>query len=295
MRSITKKEFKAIVSKMETETRKQLEEANDIVVSADGTIQDSTSCNQSDDSLDRIYTIGYEYFEKNRKEDFDVEKIRGTFEERNLGQSYLKPNVDIITAEIYRKEIEQLHTELQDYIQKSLIVAIRIGELLFQQKQIMVHGRFTHWAKKHLPFSLRTAQNYMKLYSYKEELAQKNITTISDAYAAIAGEPAPDEVLDVDDSVKPKSFSAFVKDIELDEFQLPKKINKGVEGKIALNIDTLEEMKKDKGYFSSYKGKFTKMIIRMPYTISDPSLYGMFLQAAVPLMKPGGKIIFYRE
>jgi len=54
-------------------------------------------------------------------------------------------------------------------------------------------------------------------------------------------------------------------------------------------------MKKDKGYFAIYRGKFTKMIIKMPYTISDPSLYGMFLQAAVPLMKSGGKIIFYKE
>ncbi len=212
-----------------------------------------------------------------------------------MGKSYLRVDADIQMAEKYRQEIEQLYSEFQDYIKKSLIIAIRLGELLFQQKLLMVHGTFTHWAKRHLPFSLRTAQNYMKLYSYKEELAQKNITTISDAYAAIAGEPAPDEVLDVDNSEKPKSFSAFVRDIELDGFQLPKKINKGVESKIGLDKNTIEDMKKDKGYFASYKGKFTKMILRMPYTISDPSLYVEFFQAAVPLMKSGGKIIFCKE
>lgn len=295
MRSITKKEFNEIVSKMEPEKRKQLEEANNIAVSADGTIQASTSCNSPEDSLDRIYIIGYDYLEKNRNKDFDAEKIKGTFEEKYMGQSYLRADADIQIAEIYRQEIEQLHTQFQGYIKKSLVIAIRIGELLHQQKQLMVHGLFTHWAEKHLPFSLRTAQNYMKLYSYKDSLAQKKIITISDAYAAIAGEPAPDEVVDVDDSIKPKCFSEFVKDIKLDEFELPKKINKGVEDKVAVNKATIEEMKKDKGYFASYKGKYTKMIIRMPYTISDPSLYGEFFQAAVPLMKSGGKIIFYKE
>lgn len=295
MRSITKKEFNEIVAKMEPETRKQLEEANNLVVSADGTIQDSTSCIPAEESPDRIYTIGYDYLEKNRKKDFDAEKIKGTFEEKYMGQSYLRADADIQIAEIYRQEIEQLHAQFQGYIKKSLIIAIRIGELLHQQKQLMVHGLFTHWAEKHLPFSLRTAQNYMKLHSYKDSLAQKKIITISDAYAAIAGEPAPDEVVDVDDSLKPKNFSEFVKDIELDEFELPKKINKGVEEKMAVSKSTIEEMKKDKGYFAIYKGKFSKMIVRMPYSINDPSLFGEFLQAAVPLMKSGGKIIFYKE
>lgn len=295
MRSITKKEFKEIVSKIEPSTKKQLEEANGVIISQDGTIQDSTSCIPSDDSLDRIYTIGYDYLEKNRKKDVDVEKIRGTFEGRNLGQSYLRADADILKAEKYRQEIEQLHAQFQDYLKKSLEIAIRIGELLHQQKLLMVHGTFTHWAERHLPFTLRTAQNYMRLYAYREALSQKNITTINEAYAAISGEPAPDEVIFVDNDTKTKDFMVSLGTIDLEGIDVPKKILKGYETKMTVNKSVIDEMKKDNGDYARYKGRITKMLIRMPYNIDQPLLFGEFLQAAVSLMRAGGKIIFYKE
>ena len=88
---------------------------------------------------------------------------------------------------------------------------------IFEQKKRIRYGCFTRWATEYLPFDIRTAQNYMKLYICKEELERKEITTISDAYAALEGEATPEEIIEVDDSIDISSKPTIVNTwIELD-------------------------------------------------------------------------------
>lgn len=62
------------------------------------------------------------------------------------------------------KEIKALHHEIGGRLKSSPDKAIRIGELLSQQKESMERGRFTAWVKANLPFTERTARRYMQLY-----------------------------------------------------------------------------------------------------------------------------------
>ncbi len=49
------------------------------------------------------------------------------------------------------EEITKLHSEIAGHLRTSLEKAIKIGELLAEQKESLKHGEFTPWVKKHLP------------------------------------------------------------------------------------------------------------------------------------------------
>ena len=55
-------------------------------------------------------------------------------------------------------EIAKLHDEIYGAFKTTLEKAIRIGELLTEQKQNLKHGEFTSWVENNLPFTERTAQ-----------------------------------------------------------------------------------------------------------------------------------------
>ena len=61
-------------------------------------------------------------------------------------------------------EIIQLHNEIIGHLKSSLEKAIRIGEILTDQKQDLKHGAFIPWVRSNPPFSDRTARNYMNVY-----------------------------------------------------------------------------------------------------------------------------------
>ena len=83
-------------------------------------------------------------------------------------------------------EISQLHSEIAGYIKVTLEKAIRIGELLAEQKAGMDHGTWLPWMEGSLPFSRRQAQRYMKLYQYREELGKNDtMSYLVDAYKCI--------------------------------------------------------------------------------------------------------------
>ncbi len=87
---------------------------------------------------------------------------------------------DITTNRI--EEIKQLHTTVLQQVKQTLEIAIRIGELLIEQKHELEHGQFVPWLKSNLPFSVKTAQNYMKVYRNREELKNETVTFLGDAY-----------------------------------------------------------------------------------------------------------------
>jgi hypothetical protein len=80
------------------------------------------------------------------------------------------------------EEIIKLHNEIFLTAQSLMSKAIRIGELLTLQKQKLPHGEFTRWITENLPFSARTCQNYMRVFRYKDQIENENISVLSDAY-----------------------------------------------------------------------------------------------------------------
>lgn len=69
------------------------------------------------------------------------------------------------------KEINDRHELAQSYAKNAIENAIRIGELLSEIKASLKHGQWIPWVDKHLPFNTRQAQNYLRIYSNRAELA----------------------------------------------------------------------------------------------------------------------------
>lgn len=75
------------------------------------------------------------------------------------------------------KEINRLHREIAEAFQSSIGRAIRIGELLTEQKKALKHGEFLPWIEQNLPFTPKAAQNYMRVYAHREEVQALPDTT----------------------------------------------------------------------------------------------------------------------
>lgn len=192
------------------------------------------------------------------------------------------------------QDIIRLHNEIVQSLARSLSDAFRIGELLFEQKGLMEHGKFTSWVKVKLPFSVRTAQRYMKLFQYKQALENKGIDSITEAYQHIFSEPVGNEIIEVDESLTiPSGY--VVHEENLDTIEVPKKQAKGQMEKIdnfsGFLIDTVVSGK----YWKGQEGKFVKIVIRFTDGNIHNKRIGEFVAAAGKYLKSGGKIIFYKE
>ena len=80
------------------------------------------------------------------------------------------------------QEIVTLHQEIAGHLKISLEKAIKIGELLTEQKESLKHGQFTPWIKDNLPFTDRTARNYMRLYHARDKLKTERVSDLNEAY-----------------------------------------------------------------------------------------------------------------
>jgi hypothetical protein len=76
--------------------------------------------------------------------------------------------------EAWLKELWELHgemvkldQEISDWKRMRVEKAMRSGELLIEIKNSLKPGKWTPWVEKNLPYSLRTAQRYMKLFVKK--------------------------------------------------------------------------------------------------------------------------------
>jgi hypothetical protein len=93
-------------------------------------------------------------------------------------------------------EITQLHNEVTQALRTSLAKAIRIGELLTEQKASLPHGAWGAWIDEHLPFSRRTATNYMRLFDHRDELKSEKFSDLSSAYRMIRSATTDDHDAD---------------------------------------------------------------------------------------------------
>ena len=108
-------------------------------------------------------------------------------------------------------EIIVLHSGIITAARKTLDTGIRIGELLVEQKSKLRHGLWLSWVKENLPFDVRTAQNYTRVYDRREELKNESVSHLGDAYRILCGrEPEADSKL----PPKAKSIRGLTIDVE---------------------------------------------------------------------------------
>ncbi|MGD9609281.1 MAG: DUF3102 domain-containing protein [Desulfovibrionaceae bacterium] len=108
-------------------------------------------------------------------------------------------------------EICQLHGEIIEAGKTVLMKAIRVGEILTEAKASLPHGQFTPWLKN-LPFTDRTARNYMRLYQNRDQLKTETVSGLTAAYRALA--PAVED--------HPTTSDVDVKEMVSIFFSLPK-------------------------------------------------------------------------
>ena len=61
--------------------------------------------------------------------------------------------------------------------------AIRIGQLLAEQKEEMPHGDFLKWIANELPFKADTAERFMSMWLYRDKI--RSLRNLQEAYTAV--------------------------------------------------------------------------------------------------------------
>ena len=91
-------------------------------------------------------------------------------------------NANEIELQDATRQIKDMHGVVTDGVRVVFENAINIGEILCQQKKKLPHGEFTKWVDGNLPFTMRAAQNYMKLFNNKDMLINANVSHLGQAY-----------------------------------------------------------------------------------------------------------------
>ncbi|MEI8062947.1 MAG: DUF3102 domain-containing protein [Verrucomicrobiota bacterium] len=84
------------------------------------------------------------------------------------------------------RQIAQLHDEINATLRTSLEKAITIGELLHHAKAKLPHGAWLPWIEANLPFSARTATNYMRVFDERKLINQQSAADLSSALQLLA-------------------------------------------------------------------------------------------------------------
>jgi hypothetical protein len=82
-------------------------------------------------------------------------------------------------------EINRLHSEICAAARTTLEKAIRVGELLNQVKESLVHGAWLPWLKENVAFDVRTAQRYMRVFEHRSLLKNDTVSHLSMAYSLL--------------------------------------------------------------------------------------------------------------
>jgi len=117
------------------------------------------------------------------------------------------------------EEILQLHQKVSGRVQeavgqafqKSLPEAIRLGELLTEQKEAMPHGEFGPWLEENVPLSQKSVSNYMRVYAQRDNPKLVMVTNWREAYKLFGPKrkrtpkPKPEpEVIDTEGETVPE-------------------------------------------------------------------------------------------
>lgn len=88
-------------------------------------------------------------------------------------------NVTTDKTQEIKKELSELNQSLKMSVQK----AIKIGELLTQQKEYVGHGNFLSWIENNLDISDKTAEKYMKISDHRNKIELSS--NLQEAYQQI--------------------------------------------------------------------------------------------------------------
>jgi hypothetical protein len=84
-------------------------------------------------------------------------------------------------------EINQLHLEQCATAKQALETAIRIGELLAEQRGKSKRGEWLPWFDANIHFSRKTGDNYRRVFKHRDKFV--NVTNLSDAYRIAIPKP----------------------------------------------------------------------------------------------------------
>ncbi len=108
------------------------------------------------------------------------------------------------------EEITRLHQEILSAARTSLEKAIRVGELLSTIKGNLKHGEWLPWLAANVPFTDRTARNYLRVFQNRDRLKSESVSDLADAYRLLAppapSAPEPGERTTPAVSVEPSQF-----------------------------------------------------------------------------------------
>ncbi|NQT01346.1 MAG: hypothetical protein HQ580_04960 [Planctomycetes bacterium] len=110
-------------------------------------------------------------------------------------------------------ELCTLYPKFEGIMKSGLAYAIRMGELLTEQKSILGRGDFVPYLKT-LPFSVRLAQDFMKFYRRRDELKNANVAFLTDARKLLS--PAKKKIVFENDVYFKTTMS--IRDIEPNPF-----------------------------------------------------------------------------
>jgi hypothetical protein len=190
------------------------------------------------------------------------------------------------------EEILKLHREIQTALLKSLQNAYAIGDLLFQQKEMIEHNHFTGWIKENMPISPRTAQRYMKLYEYKETLTEMHVETITEAYHMIFNWSTSDVVAEVNDSADDKGTITYSDDT-VEKPKLPKHTTRGRTKQVEVSRKFIDDVVSGK-VLDAGNEVYSKFVIEINRNIVASDT-GDLIKALEPKLRPGGKIILVKK
>jgi len=101
-------------------------------------------------------------------------------------------------------------------LKATLQKAIEAGRLLFETKSNLQHGQFGKWIENNLPFTERTARNYIKLYHNRVKI--KGVSGLNEAYKLII---KTETVSDLEEWVKlGTKISELITHIRSNKFRL---------------------------------------------------------------------------
>jgi hypothetical protein len=120
------------------------------------------------------------------------------------------------------EKIIALHNEIKSMAVSCLEKAIEIGGLLTEQKRQVGHGNFIGWINENMPFTDRTARNYMRLFENRDNI--RCLNNLSDAYLMLAEsktETVSDLIIDEEFSkilppLEPQVFDSLEKSLLTD-------------------------------------------------------------------------------
>ena len=115
------------------------------------------------------------------------------------------------------EEIGRLHSGILTSLKRSLSDGIRIGELLAEQKGILKHGDFMAWVNENLPFTDRTARNYMRLFQERDRLKTETVSDLKEAYGLLIEHKKKDVAMVLEELVH--AFTQSKDDYSMETFE----------------------------------------------------------------------------